>query len=183
MLVAVCDFYYIHLYATYTLLYTYACWLPCVTFLIGDIYIVYTLVCCLYTSIHAGCRVWLYIQVTKALSQLSQYKLRYKWAILRLYILYRPYSVLSFSVFRSRLKAKNLMYVNHILDILNCLLRAVSGILCWTMYMYMRQSTCKTGITWHKIGSSVHIFWFGGHKPFLFRDRATFMQSHEILQS
>jgi chromosome transmission fidelity protein 1 len=42
--------------------------------------------------------------VTKALSQLSQYKLRYK----------------------SRLKAKNLMYVNHILDILNCLLRAVS---------------------------------------------------------
>ena len=29
---------------------------------------------------------------------------------------------------RSRLKAKNLMYVNHILDILHCLIRAVTGI-------------------------------------------------------
>lgn len=28
---------------------------------------------------------------------------------------------------RSRLKAKNLMYVNHILDILNCLVKAVTG--------------------------------------------------------
>ena len=42
------------------------------------------------------------------------------------------------------------MYVNHILDILNCLLRAVSGI-CWTMYVFMRPSTRKSGITWHKL--------------------------------
>jgi chromosome transmission fidelity protein 1 len=43
--------------------------------------------------------------VTKAHSQLTQYKQRYK----------------------SRLKAKNLMYVNHILDILHCLIKAVTA--------------------------------------------------------
>ena len=111
-------------------LYThfYACWLPCVALYTGD----------------KGSIAVISIQTQIQVSDIEA-----------IYI-YRPYSVLSFSVFRSRLKAKNLMYVNHILDILNCLLRAVSGIICWTMYVYMRPSTRKSGITRH-ITTTLHV--------------------------